>query len=59
MDIDRMCEMLELLTEQVKSEIDNGLEHIDTCEMGQAIDMIKDLSEAIYYRKITISENNV
>lgn len=52
MDISRIHNMLEKLTERVENEIDNGLEHVDTCEIGQAIDMIKDLSEALYYRQV-------
>jgi hypothetical protein len=52
MDISRIHNMLEKLTERVENEIDNGLECVDTCEIGQAIDMIKDLSEALYYRQV-------
>lgn len=52
MDISRIHNMLEKLTECVENEINGGLEHVDTCEIGQAIDMIKDLSEALYYRQV-------
>lgn len=52
MDAERMHSMLEKLTECVENEIDKGLERVDVCEIGQAIDMIKDLSEALYYRKV-------
>ena len=31
------------------------LSMVDTCELGQAIDIIKDLSEAIYYHTIVES----
>lgn len=48
MHIERMHKMIECLTEKALSEIENGLETVDTCEMGQVIDMIKDLNEAEY-----------
>lgn len=48
-----MHDMIEKLTECAKSQFDNGLESVDTCEMGKVIDMIKDLAEAMYYRTLT------
>lgn len=48
MHIERMHKMIECLTEKALEEIENGLESVDTCEMGQVIDMIKDLNEAEY-----------
>lgn len=48
MHIERMHKMIECLTEKALAEIENGLESVDTCEMGQVIDMIKDLNEAEY-----------
>ena len=53
MDIERMHNMLEMLTECVESELDKGLDNVDACEMSQVIDMIKDLSEAMYHRTVT------
>lgn len=53
MDIERMHSMLETLTECAESEMSNGLEGVDACEMSQVVDMIKDLSEAMYHRVIT------
>lgn len=53
MDIKRMHDMIEKLTECAKSQFDKGLESVDTCEMGKVIDMIKDLAEAMYYRTLT------
>lgn len=35
----------------VEAEICGGLEEVDTCELGQAIDMIKDMEEALYHHK--------
>ena len=55
MDVKRMHDMIETLTECVKHEFDKGVENIDTKEMGEVIDMIKDLAEAEYYRKISIA----
>lgn len=59
MDISRIHNMLEKLTECVESEIDKGIEQVDVCEIGQAIDMIKDLSEALYYRKVVDAMDKV
>lgn len=52
MDIKMMHEMIEKLTECAKHEIDKGIETVDTKEMGEVTDIIKDLSEAMYYRTI-------
>ena len=40
----------------VEDEI-NNLAEVDTAELGEAIDMIKDLEEAIYYATITRAMN--
>lgn len=53
MDVTRMYEMLETLSESAKTELDKGLECLDTCEFGMVIDILKDLSEALYYRSVT------
>lgn len=53
MDIKRMHDMIEKLSEVAKCEFDNGIENVDTCEMGKVVDMMKDLSEAMYYRTLT------
>ena len=53
MDIKMMHEMIEKLTECAKHEMDNGIEAVDTKEMGEVTDIIKDLAEAMYYRKLT------
>lgn len=55
MDIERMHEMIEKLSESVKCEFDKGIENVDTCEMSSAVDMLKDLSEAMYYRTLTVA----
>lgn len=49
MDTKCICEMGETITSIVKSELAKGVECIDTHELGEAIDMIKDLAEAEKY----------
>ena len=52
MDIMRMHDMIEKLSECAKCEIDKGIENIVPCEMGQVTDMMKDLAEAMYFRTL-------
>ena len=40
--------MIECLTEKALGELDKGVENVNTEEMGEAVDMIKDLCEAEY-----------
>ena len=40
--------MIECLTEKTLCELDKGVENVNTEEMGEAVDMIKDLCEAEY-----------
>ena len=54
MDVERMHDMIEKLSEVAKCEIDKGIENVDTCEMGQVVDMLKDLSEAMYGNSHTL-----
>lgn len=44
--------MKEMIIEEVAKQFCN-LEAVNTCELGDAVDIIKDLSEAIYYCTIT------
>lgn len=55
MDVERMHEIIEKLSESVKCEFDKGIENVDTCEMKEAVDMMKDISESMYYRVLTES----
>lgn len=48
--------MKEMLTNCVQGQLTH-LDTVDTKELGEAIDMIKDLSEAIYYCTITEAMN--
>ena len=53
----RLENMKESLISCVQAEINGGLHEVDTKELGEAIDMIKDLEEAIYYCTITKAMN--
>jgi hypothetical protein len=55
MDVKRIHEIREKLTECTKSQFDKGIDHVDTCEAGKVIDMIKDLAEAEYYATLAIT----
>ena len=52
--MERMKMMKETLMNCVQGQL-GDLSSVDTKELGEAIDMIKDLSEAIYYCTITES----
>lgn len=45
--------MIEDLISCAKHEVDNGIASLDTKEMGEVADIIKDLCEAEYYAKIS------
>ena len=49
----RLEQMRECLIACVQNQISGHLDQVDAKELGEAIDMIKDLDEAIYYRTIT------
>ena len=48
MHIERIHKMIECLTEKALGELDKGIENVNTEEMSEAVDMIKDLCEAEY-----------
>lgn len=50
--MDRLKNMKEQMVSVVQSQMGN-LECVDAKELGEAVDMIKDLAEAIYYCSIT------
>ena len=52
MHLKRMKCMQECLIAKIEAYMAN-LEQADTEELGEALDMVKDLSEAIYYSTIT------
>ena len=45
--------MKETLVGCVSKQINGNLDQVETKELGEAIDMIKDLEEALYYATIT------
>ena len=50
-----MHNMIEKLTKCAEMELEKGVENVDTKEMGEAVDIIKDLAEAMYYRTLVVS----
>lgn len=55
--MDRLHRMKEALMNCVEGQVVGHLDQADAKELGEAIDMIKDLSEAIYYCTITEAMN--
>lgn len=53
MHIKNIHSMIEKLSECAKCELDKGIEKIDTKEMGEVAEMLKELCEAEYYATIT------
>ena len=45
--------MVEKLTKCAEMEFEKGIENVNTKEMGEVVDIIKDLCEAEYYAKIS------
>ena len=56
--IEHFRNMEHTLVKCAKGEISDNLNHVDTKELGEVIDMIKDLEEAIYYATITKAMEN-
>lgn len=61
-EIERLCELKERLCQIVESQLAGSIECLDTHELGEAVDMIKDFSEAIknakeacYYEKVVMA----
>ena len=55
MDIKMMHNMIEKLTKCAEMELEKGVENVDTKEMGEVVDIIKDLAEAMYYRTLVVA----
>lgn len=51
--MERLKNMKETLMNCVQNQMGGNLQGVDSKELGEAVDMIKDLSEAIYYCSIT------
>lgn len=47
--IDRIVEIKQVLEDMVCEQLNGDACHVNTCELGEVIDMIKDCAEAIYY----------
>lgn len=47
--MERLKDMKETLITCVENQLYSNYQNVDTKELGEAVDMIKDLSEAIYY----------
>jgi hypothetical protein len=52
-----LIKMKQKLVDCVQGQISGNLENASAAELGEAVDMIKDLSEAIYYCTITDAMN--
>ena len=48
----RIIAMIEKLADCIEPQFDN-LEEVDCCELGEAVDILKDLEEALYYHTVT------
>lgn len=53
MHIKHIHDIIEKLSETAKCEVDKGIEQLDTKEMGEVAEIIKELAEAEYYAKIS------
>ena len=53
MHVKNIHSMIEKLSECTKCELDKGIESIDTKEMGEVAEIIKELCEAEYYAKVS------
>ena len=51
--MENLKRMKENIVSCIQTQINSNLENVDTKELGEAIDMVKDLSEAIYYCTVT------
>jgi hypothetical protein len=51
--MDRLKKVKESIIECIEVQIEHNLDNVNTKELGEAIDMVKDLSEAIYYCTVT------
>ena len=51
--MEELKSMKKALINCVQSQINGNLKEVDAEELGEAVDMIKDLEEAIYYATIT------
>lgn len=50
----RLCEVKNKMLDVIMAQMDH-LESVDVCELGEAIDIIKDIAEAEYYCSVVTS----
>lgn len=56
MDVKMIHSMLEKIVECAKCELETqGIDNVNTKEFSQVADIIKDLSESLYYRTVTVA----
>lgn len=48
----------EALENCISEQVSKGLENVDADEMGKAIDMLKDISQTMYYVSVTKAMEN-
>lgn len=51
--MEKFKQIKEALVNCIQAQVGQGLKEVDTKELGEAIDMLKDMEEAIYYHSIT------
>lgn len=56
--MERLKNIKETLISSVQAQVGGNLKEVDAKELGEAVDMIKDLEEAIYYCSITEAMKN-
>ena len=54
--MDRLYHIKDTLIAQIQTQMSN-LQQVDAKELGEVIDMVKDIEEAIYYCTITEAMN--
>lgn len=53
----KLCEIKNRMLTMVMSQMDH-LDTVDVCELGEAIDIIKDIAEAEYYCSVVYAMDN-
>lgn len=51
--MEKFKQIKEALMNCIQAQVGQGLQNVDTKELGEAIDMLKDMEEAMYYCSIT------
>ena len=52
-----MCEIEDRILKMICAETSDGLENVETEELGEAVDMVKDLAKAKYYASVVEAMN--